>query len=139
MNKPMDMDDLEMLAKIIWRRKAQRLDRRVCDLEQERYRLFLWLMQMMDEQIEREWPPTGKVIRRFDVEKHGQRCTRVSTTGISPDFVTIPTVDSDEFIPVVAQVVDFIEQLEGWTTINRFPKDSRTEIREFLLVADYKK
>ena len=139
MDITMRMDDLEMLAKIVWKRKNQKLDRTINDLEQEKYRLFFWLMQMMEEQLEREYPPVGRVVRHFVVEKHGERSLHVSTTGINKVFCTIPTVDADKFIPKVAEIVNFIEQLEGYEIMNRFPKDTRTDIKEFLLILDYRK
>lgn len=135
----MNMDDLVMLSNIVWKRKDQKLDRTVNDLEQEKYRLFFWLMHMMEDQLEREYPPVGRVERHFVVEKRGQRSVWVSTTGVNNTFHTIPTVQADEFIPVVAKLVDFIEQLEGYEILNRFPKGSKSEIREFLLILDYRK
>ena len=132
------MDDLEVLSKIVWKRMEQRLDRRVNTLEQERYRFFLWLMMVMEEAIEHEYPPTGRIVRRFQVKKIGDWNAEVSTEGvINKKFSTMPAINADEFIGMAAEVVNFIETLDGFIIWNRFPKDQRTVVDDFQIIVDY--
>ncbi|MBP3255713.1 MAG: hypothetical protein J6M60_04420 [Clostridia bacterium] len=134
----MNMDDLEMLSSIIWKRMQQRLNRRVDELEQERYRFFIWLMMNMEEAIEREYPPTGRIVKYFRVEKNGQRAVEVFTNfTLNNTFTSRPTIEVDEFIKMAAEVVNFIETLDGYEILNRFPKESRTEITDFQIIVDY--
>ena len=135
----MDMNDMETLAKLVWNRKEQLLDRRIPELEQERYRFFFWIMNKMEDAVEREDPHRGRILRRFECIKKDQRRASVITTGsINNTFTCWPTVDADEFLQMVAETINFIETIEGFGTWNRFPKDSRNKIDEFLLVLEYK-
>ena len=134
----MDMNDMEVLSTVIWERMAQRLDRRVNELEQERYRFFIWLMMAMEEAIEHEYPPTGRIVRRFEVKVIGQRGVEVTTTAIiNKSFHSRPTIDANDFVTMAAEVVNFIETLDGYLIWNRFPKDTRIKVDDFMIIVDY--
>lgn len=134
----MNMDDMEMFANIVWKRMQQLLDARVNPLEQERYRFFMWLMRAMEEAVELEYPHTGRIIRRFEVKKIGQRRVEVSTDYvINKTFTSLPAVESEEFLSVIAEVVNFIETLDGYIIRNRFPKDDCKKVEDFQIIVDY--
>ena len=133
----MTREDLSKFAEIIYKRKQQRLDTSLGNEEQEFNRLFLWLMRMMEEEVEERYPPEGKILKRFVCESDDERRVTISSAWTKSKFVSIPSMKRDEVYVVIASVVDFIGELEGYEIINRFPTEVCNGIDEFMIVIKY--
>ena len=149
----MNNDDLEVFAKLIWKRKDELLNSGITQIAQERDRLFMWIMYQIWIQVEREYPHVGRIVLPFVVEVKGEWavCIKMNrpgpnktyTYGIEANDEEViypwPGVKSKEYVKMIAELVDFISEIEGYEVINRFPKNSRDEITDFQIACDYKK
>ena len=133
----MTREDLTKFADIIYKRKEQRLDSSLGNAEQEFNRIFLWIMHMMEEDVEDRYPPEGKVLKRFVCESDDERRVTISSAWTKSKFVSIPSMKREEVYKVISDVVDFIGSLEHYEIINRFPTEVCKGIDEFMVVIKY--
>ena len=133
----MEREDLAKFADVIYKRKEQRLDMRLTNQEQEFNRLFLWIMRAMEDEVERAYPPEGKIVRRFLCECDTEKRVIITCGSFFSKFTSIPTMRRDDFQKILVECVEFIEGLKGYGIINRFPKNSTTEVKEFMVVLNY--
>lgn len=133
----MTREDLAMFADVIYKRKEQRLDMRLTNAEQEFNRIFMWLMKMMEDEIEERYPPEGKICRQFVVTSDDERRVTINTWGRNEKYVSIPSMKRKEVYQVIAECVDFIGNIPGYEILNRFPKDKPNHIDEFMIVIKY--
>ena len=139
MEKFMNADDLAMFSEVVWKRMAQLLNSAVRQREQEWNRFFLWIMTKMLEIVERAYPHEGRNVVPFKVEEKGARCVEVSCERCKDYFRFLPGIEASEALDVISEVVNFIEVLDGYEIINRFPKDNRKRVDNFQVVVDYSK
>ena len=132
----MKREELAKLAEIFYHRKEEVVKREISIEEQEFTRFFIWLMEKLEYEVENSDPPQGKIVKSFDVYKSSDISVTVSTNGrYSNTFISYPGL-RDPF-ETVAACIDFIETLEGFEIINRFPKDRRQKVERFMLVMKY--
>ena len=132
----MGNEDLVKFAEVVYKRKQERLDMAKSIEEKEFNRLFLWLISIILVSVEKEYPPTGRIVRAFVCEKKS-KTVHISISNMKDVFHSDFFLSIEQFEIILAKCLDFIQSIDHYEVLNRFPKDSDTEVREFMIAVNY--